>query len=292
MTEYVNNINSLYGMFKPVLVYLYILFVLFVKAQDSGFQENKDGNLSKSFTAVCENSANCTYSLVLSSTSTSYSVDVTIFVDTTIEFTGTVSVTSSIPVTVNFNVTQGNQIAVVFSVQPAGSYLRFQLYNQADGNGVVVQDSKSLKFSVFNTCTGENSCSLSFTRSSEWAPNILAQFKINGTVSATLDNLTRTQTLSFKAFDNLSVEIVGNPADIIDNLIVAVLENQFSLFWFSNSYFTPMLATGNCLPPSPPIPSPFGGPLIPLTQEQIDIFLKTIGASYSTLWYRLTKYLD
>ena len=278
-------------MFKPILLCLCTFFLLIVKAQNLGVQDHFNNDLSKSFTAVCENSINCTYSLVLSSASTSYNVDVTIFVDTVNEFSDNISVTNASPVTVNFNVTQESQISISFTVQPAKSYMRFQLYNQADGNGQLVQDSKNLKFSVLNTCAVGISCTLSFQRSQNWASNVLAQFKINGTIVATLNDVTMEQDVSFKAFDILSVEIVGNPVDIVDNLIVAVVENQFTLFWFSNSYFTPMLATGNCLPPSPPIPSPFGGPLIPLTQEQIDLFLKTIGTSYSTLWYRETENL-
>ena len=279
-------------MFKPVLLFFCTFCILFVKAQNLGVQDHFNNNLSKSFKAVCETSSNCTYSLVLSSTSTSYNVDVTIFVDTVNEFSENISVTNASPVTVNFNVTQGSQISITFSVQSAGSYLRFQLYNQADGNGSLVQDSKSLKFLVSNTCTGESSCTLEFVRSQEWVPNVSAQFKINGTIVATVNDVNMEQIVSYNAFDILSVEIVGNPVDIVDNLIVAVFANQFTQYWFSNSYFTPMIAPGNCLPPSPPIPSPFGGSLIPLTQEQIDLFLKTIGTSYSTLWYRETENFD
>ena len=280
-------------MFKPILLCICTFFLLIVKAQSSGDQDHYNNDLSKSFTAVCENSSNCTYSLVLSTTSSSYNVDVAIFVDTVNEFSDNIIVTNASPVTVNFNVTQGSQISISFNVpaQPPGSFVRFQLYNQADGNGQLVQDSKNLKFSVLNTCTEGSYCTLAFQCSRDWVPNVFAQFKINGTIVATLNDTTTAQDVSFKAFDILSVEIVGNPVDIVDNLIVAVVENQFTLFWFSNSYFTPMLATGNCLPPSPPIPSPFGGLLIPMTQEQIDLFLKTIGTSYSTLWYRETENL-
>ena len=186
-----------------------------------------------------------------------------------------------------------NQIAVVFSVQPAGSYLRFQLYNQTDGNGVVVQDSKSLKFSVFNTCTGENSCSLSLRDLQNGHRIFWLNLKSTAPFRQRLIIWPELKLFRFKAFDNLNCRNCGNPADIIDNLIVAVLENQFSLFWFSNSYFTPMLATGNCLPPSPPIPSPFGGPLIPLTQEQIDLFFENYrNLVFYSVVPSLTKYLD
>ena len=281
-------------MFKPILLCLCTFFLLIVKAQNLGVQDYFNNNLSKSFTAICENSSNCTYSLVLSNTNSTgpYDAAISIFVGAENVFSNEITVTNANPVTINFNVTQGSQIGIMFITTTPETYMRFQLYNQADGKGEIVQDSQSLQFLVWNACALE-SCTLSFSRSPSWVPNVVSNFKINGTIVATVDNTVATLDITYKPFDIMSIEVVGNPSDIVDGLMVVAFAEELNfLIWYSNSYFTPMLATANCLAPPAPIHSPFGGPLVPVTQEEIDLFVKTIGTSYSTLWYRETVNFD
>ena len=270
-------------MFKILLILFSLLFA--IKAQNLNIPND---NRLKSFTAICADSSSCTYSLVLSSTNQSYEVGFGIYVDSTEIIEQEHVITKTNPVTVNFDVNQGSQIAIQFAANITGNSVQFEVYNQADGKGQLVIDSNRLSFLVLNTCAVGSSCSLIFTRGFGWTPNISAQLKINGTIIAKVNETTPSHNdISYKAFDIMSIEIVGKPEDIIDGLRVAAYKGfEDYLVWYSNSYFTPMIFPAIC---APPIPSPFGGPLIPVNQKQIDIFLASVGTSPSTLWYRETE---
>ena len=270
-------------MLKILLILVSLLFI--VKAHNLNV---KNDNRLKSFTAICADSSSCTYSLVLSSTNQSYEVGFGIYVDSQEIIEQQHIITMATPVTVNFGVNQGSQISIFFATNTTGNSVQFEVYNQADGTGQLVIDSNRLSFLVLNTCAGGNSCSLIFTRGFGWTPNVSAQFKINGTIIATVnETITSHNDIPYTAFDIMSIEIVGNPEDIIDGLIVGAYKGADDyLVWYSNSYFTPMIFPGIC---APPIPSPFGGPLIPLNQKQIDMFLASVGTSPSTLWFRETE---
>ena len=92
-----------------------------------------------------------------------------------------------------------------------------------------------------------------------------------------MDDSTENAHINFNEKDILAIEIVGDPLDITDDLSAFVYDKQDTITaWYANSYYTPMIFPGVC---APPIPSPFGGPLIRMNQEEIDSFMASIGTS-------------
>lgn len=188
----------------------------------------------------------------------------------------------------DFGIKDQSQIVVGFypDVLPPTPNVYFRVYNKAGGKGQVVQDSKGLKFLVANPCQSVG-CSFQLSRSFSWSATVYANFKINGTIVATLNDTVQATDVIFNFADILSIKIGGNVATIPDDsaIFVNYLTDPF-FAWYANSIHTPLTFPGICTP------SPFGGLLAPLTKEQIQKFLDSIGTSYSTLWYRETENLN
>lgn len=263
-----------------VLLLLFSIFLLFnVKGQND--------NLQKSFTGTCENTDVCLYSLKILTNSTNYNVIISVDSQQQIE-KSFAAMKSDEPLILNFPVTQGSIVRLYLNVlNPGGGYIYFEVYNQADGKGLMIQDSRTLSFFVPNNCQELAGCSYRFARSTPWPANVFAKFKVNDQFVATLDDSTKNAQINFNETDILAIEIVGDPLDITDDLSAFVYDKQdIVTTWYANSYYTPMIFLGIC---APPIPSPFGGPLILMNQEEIDAFMASIGTTYSTLWYRETE---
>ena len=285
-------------MLKPVLFLICCLLLFVVKAQEIEVQNNSNNaDLLKSFTANCNTANTCTYSVVLMATnsSTSYSADVVVTVGSTDQPTASVNVNFTNPAVINFEVIDKTPISVSFNLQPPNEYdVEFVIFNQANGQGDVVQDSQNLQFLVRNPCTSQ-SCVLNFGRSAtDWPTTLTALLKINNVVTTILNSTNPISVIvPFSDSDLLSMEITGDTTNLPDGLRAGILFNSAPIIqWFSNGYFTPMVFPGVCASPPPPpnpTPSPFGGPLVPLTQEEIDAFSTSIGTSFSTSWYRETE---
>ena len=264
---------------------LVILSVLvFVHAQKS----SNDNSLKFIRTATCDFSSNCTYSVVLSATvpSTSYNAKVYILFDSEIQNVTRVSVDYENPQIFDFNVMDKSEmnVLVIPDIDPA-PFMLFRLYNRAGGKGKMLQDSKSREFVVSNLCQGQG-CIYNFYNYSVIPANVYAYFKINGTTAATLNTATTNLNVPVNIYDILSIAIEGD-ISISDSVIIFVdYDSRQIAAWVSNGYYTPFVFPGICLPP---IPSPFGGCLHPVDEEEINLFLNSIGTSYSTLWYRETE---
>ena len=284
-------------MFKSVFIIFGLLFLVFVSAENLEIQSSLSTDVSKSFTATCDGSNVCMYSVVLSSinVTVTYSSKVSVIVGGVEELAVIVTVDYANPAIINFEVTDKAPINVLFDMGYAdgdGKYTLIQIFNKADGRGNLILDSKSLQILLQNTCPGQG-CTLLFGRSTNGWPNTLAAlFKINGTTTATLNAINSTANVLFNEGDILTVELDGITTNLPDNLIVFASSQYSGFSWFLNVYYTPMVFPGVCAPSPIPIPSPFGGPLIPVTQEEIDAFLAAIGTSFSTLWYRETENLN
>lgn len=259
-----------------------------VNAQSLATRTDND-NLLKSFTATCADSGtNCTYSFVLSNTNSTGSIEarVIVLVNSQQVFNNTYTVDGLTSQTANFEIKHDSMVSVYILPNEQYTYMLLSVYDKADGQGRLVIDSKQLKFLVPNSCT-EQGCELTFQRSKPWSPNVKAEFKVNGITVATLDESTSNAEVLFNRGDILSVHILGEPEDIADEFFVyAYSEGTVYFEWYANSYFRPMYFPTFCYPP---MPSPFGGRLRPLNQEQVDLFLSSIGTSYSTFWYRETE---
>ena len=285
-------------MFKSVFLLFSLLFLVFVSAENSQLQGSLSTDLSKSFTATCEGSSVCMYSVVLSSTNVTvtYGSRVTVIVGTELELDVSVDVNYTNPAIINFEAMDKAPINVdfVFGAYAGGDekYFLIQIFNKADGRGDVILDSKNLQILLENTCVGQG-CTMEFSRSTEGWPNTLAALlKINGTTAGILNAINSTTNVLVDEGDILTVELDGITTNIPDNLYVYASSQFSSFMWLLNAYYTPMYFPGDCSPKPIPIPSPFGGPLIPATQEEIDAFLAAIGASFSTLWYRETENIN
>ena len=282
-------------MLKPLLlIFINVLFLFVIKADNSQIQVNSNENLLKSLTATCGGSETCTFSLVLSSIieNQDYYVQVNIFVDSDQTKSEAFQVNYGTPRIINFEVKDQSEIQIKFQF-PTGrgqNAALFKVYNQPNGGGHIIQYSKSPIFLLPNNCQTPN-CVYQFIGSSSmgWPLNVFAYCKINNTLSTTLNTINSDFKLLITENDILSIEIGTNPLDIPipDGLTIDVFdENGLPVFsWKSSSFFNPMVFPAICVPS---IPSPFGGDLSPITQEQINAFLASIGASYSTLWYLLT----
>ena len=276
-------------MFKPVFFLLIgLLFIFVVNAQNLEARADDD-NLLKSFTATCQDpETTCTYSFVLSNTNSTGSIEaqVIVLINSQEVFNNTYTVDGLTSQTANFEIKHDSMVALYILPNEKYTYMLLSVYDKADGQGRLVIDSKQLRFLVPNSCT-EQGCGFTFQRSKPWSPNVTAEFKVNGVTVATLDESTSNAEIPFNRGDILSIHILGKPEDIADEFFVDVNSGGEVYFeWYANSYFRPMYFPAFCYPP---IPSPFGGRLRPLTQEQIDVFLSSIGTSYSTLWYRETE---
>lgn len=282
-------------MLKSILLLLGFLFLFVVKGQEIETQSNSNNaDLLKSFTASCKTANTCTYSAVLLSTnsSVSYTADVVVTVGSMEQPAVTVNVDYINPGLVNFEVKDKTPISVNFTIQPPTEYdVQFLIFNQADGDGDLILDSQSLQFLVMNPCTGTG-CTLQFGRSAtDWPTTLSAILKINDVVTRILNSTNPiSYIVTFSDSDLLSMEISGDTTNLPDGLRAGILFNGAPIIqWFSNGYFTPMVFPGICAPQPIPTPSPFGGPLVPLTQEEINAFSTSIGTSFSTLWYRETE---
>ena len=280
-------------MFKSVSLLLCLLFLVFVSADSLEIQSSLSTDLSKSFTATCDGSNVCMYSVVLSSVNitTEYEAQVTVTVGSVVQPDVQVSVNYTNPAVINFEVTDKTPISVMLELKPMSIYgALFQVFNKPDGLGDLVLDSQSTQFLLANTCVGTG-CTLIFVRSASGWPNTLAAlFYINGVSVATLNSTNPTDVdITFNEGQILTIELVGITTGLPNDLEVVVFFGGSQIFgWSSNAYFIPLVFPGVCAPPPIPIPSPFGGPLIPVTQGEIDAFLASVGTSLSTLWYRQT----
>lgn len=270
-------------MLKLIVVLLSILWLDTIKA-------NSDNKILNSLTAKCTNSntESCTYSLGFFSTDPQmpYSGDYQIYVDSVGLGDGSVSVTYASPQFVNFDVKVGSEISIEFTtLDGPQSFMLFKVFNKPDGAGQLVKDSRSRQWIVPNGCQ-ENSCGLLLGRSEDWALNLKANLLVNGQVAAIM-NVTVDLLQIFVAKDDvLSFEAITDPltSSIPDELSVYMkMDNEIIFQWFSNAYPAPMIVISNgCLPP---MPSPFGGFLIPLNQNQLISAVESIKNSYSGKWY-------
>ena len=279
-------------MLKLILFLLSALLLIIVRADNTEIQRNSIE--AKSFTAHCQTSQTCDYSLVLSTSGSSFGATVTVQVDSNVGSPTTVSVKSSEPATIKITVNDSSKITIyIDSTTSPSSAMLFTVY---DSEGNAIADSKQLVMRVLNDCQTET-CDFSFHRSEFWTTGLVALFRVNFTVQATLDdNSPWDIPVTVGPYDSLIVEIVPDPneAPVPDGITVTVLYGQsVALYWYSNFYYTPMITfsngCGNPPPPPEPITSPFGGYLYQIKQKQIEEFLASIGTSYSTLWYRITK---
>ena len=286
---------TLLRMLKQILFVFSVLFLFLAKAENVEIQGNSNGSLLKNFKANCQTTENCLYSITLSTSGSSYSLVLTIVVDSNIVSVQTLSVKSSEPATAYFQVSTDSIISISFDqVSSASSSMLFTLKDNA-GNTII--DSKSRQFIVPNECRSSE-CSLTYSRTGVWKENVVADLKVNNQLVAELGkNYPNPITFNVVQGDLVTIEIVTDPLEPIidDGLTVSVQFGPVTLLtWYSNYYFSPMVAPSvgcsNPPPPPPPNPtgSPFGGLLYPITQEQIKEFLARTGTSYSTLWYRET----
>ena len=288
-------------MLKQLLLFLSVFFLVVVKAQELEIRNNLSTNLSKShfstdlsksFTSTCDNSNSCVYSAVFFTTNitTSYTAYVVITVGTRDKPTVTVNVNYTNPAIINFEVKDKASMSVYFQIAPPTEYnAQVRICSKADGKGREIQNSQNLEFPVKNWCVGTG-CILTFGRSiiPDWPDLLAAQLKINDDVKSVLNaTLPPSVDVTFDEGDALSIEITGDTNNLPNGLTVGILFDGSPITeWISNAYYRPLVFTGVCA--SPQLPSPFGGPLIPLNQEEIDAFLDAIGTSYSTFWYRKT----
>ena len=287
------NTDNVARMMKLILFLFCVLFVFVIKTQEQLIHSDTL-SISKSFSAHCQTTETCEYSLVLSTSSGSYSANVTVDVDSSVGNPQIVNVKASEPATIKITVTEISQITITInSVTSPSNSMLITLY---DSVGNVVTDSKQLVFRVPNYCQS-SLCVLAFQRSSEWTKGLVAQFKVNNTVAATLDEKSLTViTVPVAQYDLLIIEIIPDPNEdpIPDDITVSVFDGtSYPFNWYSNFYYTPMITysngCGNPPPPPEPIHSPFGGYLYQIKQKQLEEFLRRIGTSYSALWYRITK---
>ena len=174
-------------MFKSLLIILALLFTS-VYAQDS--------DLSKSFTANCEtnDSSACTYSLVLTSTSTNsgYMAAISIVIgENNTYYNPVVIANSANPQIFNIPVMDNEQVLINFQLydQSAKTLVIYTIHNQADGNGKVIITSRSRQIMVYNPCeTG--SCQFDIIGYSStqqaWPENLFAVVTVNGQIKATI----------------------------------------------------------------------------------------------------------
>ena len=270
-------------MLKLIVVLLSILLLDAIKA-------NSNNKILKSLTAKCENSNtdSCTYSLGFFSNDPlmPYSGNYQIYVDSVNVNDGSVSVTYSSPQFVNFDVKVGSEISIEFTtLDGPQSFMLFKVFNKPDGAGQLVKDSRSRQWIVPNGCQ-ESVCPLLLGRSQQWAPNLKAKLLVNGQVNATLDAIADLIQTYIAKDDVLSFEAITDPltSPIPDELSVYMkMDNEIIFQWFSNAYPVPMIVISNgCLPP---MPSPFGGLLIPLNQNQLLSAAESVKKSYSGTWY-------
>ena len=141
------NINTT-QMLKPLLlIFINVLFLFVIKADNSQIQVNSTENLLKSLTATCGGSGTCTFSLVLSSIieNVDYYVQVNIFVDSDQTKSEAFQVNYGTPRIINFEVKDQSEIQIKFQF-PTGrgqNAALFKVYNQPNGGGHIIQYSKS-----------------------------------------------------------------------------------------------------------------------------------------------------
>ena len=268
-------------MLKLIVVLFSILWLETIKA-------NSDKKISKSLTAKCANSntESCTYSLGFFSTDPQmpYSGDYQIYVDSVNVNDGSVSVTYVSPQFANFDVKVGSEISIEFTtLEGPQSFMLFKVFNKPDGAGQLVKDSRSRQWIVPNGCQ-ESVCPLLLGRSQDWALNLKAKLLVNGQVNATLNIIVDLVQVYIAKGDVLSFEAITDPltSSIPDELSVYMkMDNEIIFQWFSNAYPAPMIVIAA-------MPSPFGGFLIPLNQNQLIRAVESIKNSYSGKWYRET----
>ena len=277
-------------MLKLIVLFLSSLLLIIVRAGADNTEIQRNSIEAKSFTAHCQTFKTCDYSLVLSTSGSSYDATVTIQVDSNVNAPVTVNVKVSEPATIKIKVNDSSKIIIyIDSVTSPSSDMLFTVY---DFEGNAIADSKQLVMRVPNDCQNET-CDFSFHRSEFWTTGLVALFRVNFTIQVTLDsNSAWDVPVTVGPYDALIVEIIPDPneAPVPDGITVTVLHDQsVALYWYSNFYYTPMITYSNgCsnTPPPKPITSPFGGYLYQMSKKEIEEFLANIG---TVPWYRITK---
>lgn len=276
-------------MFVQLFSLAFLLFTCSAQqSTDLNFIEEKNHfNFQKSITAACEssNTVNCTYSVLFSTTFDSTKAFAEIFVNDQVQASAKVILKSKEDtVVVNFNVSKGDSISlnILALIHPP----LYEVYNQPDAKGSVIFSSTSRTFLILNTCEGN--CTYTI-RKRLLSPDWVSGATITITVNNEAPIIFTGQKMDFNiSKGDILLFNFNAPTDITGlSVVLYTFDKDLEWFqWYQDIFASPISLINPCGKKILP-PSPFGGDLFPITDEEIDTFLQY---NYSPLlWLTLTS---
>lgn len=288
---------------------IFLLFALIswkvssVLAQEENVVSVDEAGYEKAFTAACDvttvNSFDgnlfCVYSVIFI-TFTSILSGTTIISVNGQETVYTFTITSTQNFVANFNVQKNDQVLIRFNpsmqlVQTSNYY--FKVQNEPNQPGVVAAStplqgdtiitSRARIFEVLNKCDSECTYRISSSNSfTMWfALRTTVGIFINGFELSTRFNgnlydynIKKGDVITYQVYSPVpgsGLQLTTTDKNVPSRII---------LIWYLELFFSPMIVPNSCTKTSP-----FGGSVVLMSSEEVQIFLNSISAPISSYWF-------
>lgn len=264
---------------------LFLFFGSFLCSTPNSISSNEELGTEKAYKVTCDSSnskyGTCIYSAKFESSGGNLCTGLARI---TINGEGEpFSVNTLSPLILNIEVYKGDEVVLFF--QPANrNNCKYGFYNQPNGNGVVLVDSRLTSFVLYNPCTSICDYNLTRTSGSNWGQNTFITITVNNETPEIFNGTSIVFTANkgdLIQFQFTTVQGTGGQAVKIDDII-----SSDTIFeWAQSGYFSPMTFINPC-EKIPLPPSPFGGNLTQTTEEEADNSLEDL--SSPLLWFPIT----